>query len=188
MAIKPLIILPDPILRKISQPVERIDAAMVSLAHDMLETMYHAPGIGLAAIQIGLPLRLLVMDVTSHKKEEGEAGEEIETVEKNPLILFNPEILCSSDERNIYQEGCLSIPDYYADVERPKQVRVRYIDEQGKSREMEADGLLATCVQHEIDHLDGRLFIDHLSRVKREMVIRKFKKRLKEEQDSAAVL
>jgi len=176
MTIKPLIILPDPILREHSRPIERVDETLVKLGRDMLETMYDAPGIGLAAIQIGLPLRLLVMDIAWRKKDEG--GEEDE--QKEPLILFNPEILWHSDERSTYEEGCLSIPEYYAQVERPKRVRARYIDEHGKCQEIEADGLLATCLQHEIDHLNGILFIDHISRIKREMVIKKFKKRAKE--------
>ena len=162
MTIKPLIILPDPLLRQVSQPVERIDAESLRLATDMLETMYDAPGIGLAAIQIGVPRRLLVIDVS----KDGE--------EKTPLVVFNPEILTASDARSTYEEGCLSIPDYYAEVERPASVTVRYVDRDGKEQMLEADGLLATCLQHEIDHLNGTLFIDHLSRLKREIVIRKF--------------
>jgi len=168
MTVRPLIILPDPLLREKSLPVERVDADALRLAQDMLETMYRAPGIGLAAIQIGVALRLLVLDVSS------------KDAPPDPHIFFNPEILCSSDERNIYEEGCLSIPEYYAEVERPKSVRVRYIDVEGRPQEIEADGLLATCLQHEIDHLNGILFIDHISRLKREMVIKKFKKRTRE--------
>lgn len=164
MSIKPLIILPDPVLRKISTPIERVDANLQKLADDMLETMYQAPGIGLAAIQVGEPLRLLVIDVAG--KDEPKA----------PQVFINPEILWKSDEPNVYEEGCLSIPDYYAEVERPKRIRVSYLDRDGKKQECEADGLLATCLQHEIDHLDGVLFIDHISKLKRDMVIRKFKK------------
>lgn len=167
MTIKPLIILPDPLLRQASSPVERIDSESLRLADDMLETMYDAPGIGLAAVQIGVPRRLVVIDVS----KEGE--------EKAPLVFFNPEILASTDARSTYEEGCLSIPDYYAEVERPAGVTVRYVDRDGKTREIEADGLLATCLQHEIDHLNGTLFIDHISRLKREMVIRKFTKAAK---------
>ena len=167
MTIKPLIILPDPLLRQVSQPVERIDAESLRLATDMLETMYDAPGIGLAAIQIGVPRRLLVIDVS----KDGE--------EKTPLVVFNPEILTASDARSTYEEGCLSIPDYYAEVERPASVTVRYVDRDGKEQMLEADGLLATCLQHEIDHLNGTLFIDHISRLKREIVIRKFTKAAK---------
>lgn len=176
MSIKPLIILPDPILRKISTPIERVDANLQKLADDMLETMYQAPGIGLAAIQVGEPLRLLVIDVAG--KDEPKA----------PQVFINPEILWKSDEPNVYEEGCLSIPDYYAEVERPKRIRVSYLDRDGKKQECEADGLLATCLQHEIDHLDGVLFIDHISKLKRDMVIRKFKKIAKENAKNGAVL
>lgn len=176
MSIKPLIILPDPVLRKISTPIERVDANLQKLADDMLETMYQAPGIGLAAIQVGEPLRLLVIDVAG--KDEPKA----------PQVFINPEILWKSDEPNVYEEGCLSIPDYYAEVERPKRIRVSYLDRDGKKQECEADGLLATCLQHEIDHLDGVLFIDHISKLKRDMVIRKFKKLAKGNAKNGAVL
>ncbi|NNG69860.1 peptide deformylase [Rhizobium laguerreae] len=167
MTIKPLIILPDPVLRQLSKPIERVDADLQRLADDMLETMYDAPGIGLAAIQIGVPRRMLVIDIS----REGE--------EKQPQLFINPEILTSSDERSVYEEGCLSIPDYYAEVERPATVSVKYLDRNGKEQTVEADGLLATCLQHEIDHLNGVLFIDHISRLKREMVIKKFTKAAK---------
>ncbi|TCR90896.1 peptide deformylase [Rhizobium sp. BK376] len=167
MTIKPLIILPDPLLRQASTPIERVDADIKRLADDMLETMYDAPGIGLAAIQIGVPRRMLVIDVA----REGE--------EKQPLVFINPEILASSDERSVYEEGCLSIPDYYAEVERPATVKVKYLDRDGKEQLVDADGLLATCLQHEIDHLNGVLFIDYISRLKREMVIKKFTKAAK---------
>lgn len=167
MTIKPLIILPDPVLRQVSKPVERVDAETERLVEDMLETMYDAPGIGLAAIQVAVPRRLLVIDVS----REGE--------EKQPLVFINPEIVRSSDERSVYEEGCLSIPDYYAEVERPATVSVKHLDRAGKEQVTEADGLLATCLQHEIDHLNGVLFIDHISRLKREMVIKKFTKAAK---------
>ncbi|EPF00069.1 peptide deformylase [Rhizobium grahamii] len=167
MTIKPLIILPDPLLRQVSKPIERVDADFQRLADDMLETMYDAPGIGLAAIQIGVPRRMLVIDVS----REGE--------EKQPLVFVNPEIVASSDERSVYEEGCLSIPDYYAEVERPATVTVNYLDRYGKEQTVQADGLLATCLQHEIDHLNGVLFIDHISRLKRDMVIKKFTKAAK---------
>ncbi len=167
MTIKPLIILPDPLLRQVSAPVERFDADLGRLADDMLETMYDAPGIGLAAIQVGVPRRLLVIDVS----KEGE--------DKKPLVIINPEIVALSDDRSVYEEGCLSIPDYYAEVERPANVTVNYLDREGKAQTVEADGLLATCLQHEIDHLNGVLFIDHISRLKRDMVIRKFTKAAK---------
>ncbi|KEC56140.1 peptide deformylase [Bartonella koehlerae] len=176
MPIKPLVIVPDPILREISKSVEHIDSAIQKLADDMLETMYHAQGIGLAAIQIGIPLRMLVIDVSRNDKL------------KNPLIIINPEVLWLSNERNIYKEGCLSIPEYFAEVERPKRLRVRYQNRDGKQTEIEADDLLAICLQHEIDHLNGRLFIDYLSKIKRDMVIRKFKKRTKEKNRQETVL
>jgi peptide deformylase len=167
MTIKPILILPDAQLRLASAPVERVDADLLRLADDMIETMYDAPGIGLAAIQIGVPRRLVVADVG--RKEE----------ERQPQVFVNPEIVWSSDERSIYEEGCLSIPDYYAEVERPARVRVAFLDRSGARQEIEADGLLATCLQHEIDHLDGTLFIDHISKLKREMVIRRFVKAAK---------
>lgn len=167
MTIKPLIILPDPILREVSKPIETIDSEVKKLADDMLETMYDAPGIGLAAIQIGVARRMLVLDVS----KDGE--------DKTPLVFINPEVVSSSDARSVYEEGCLSIPDYYAEVERPAIITVRHLDRDGKEQVTEADGLLATCLQHEIDHLNGVLFIDHISKLKREMVIRKFTKAAK---------
>lgn len=171
MAILPIIELPDPRLRLVSEPVGEVDAAVRRLMDDMLDTMYDAPGIGLAAIQVAVAQRVLVMDVA----REGDP--------KAPICFANPEVIWSSDTVNVYQEGCLSIPDYYEDVERPERVRVRYLDRDGKLQELEADGLLATCLQHEIDHLNGVLFIDHLSRLKRERVVKKFTKaaRLREE-------
>lgn len=168
MTIKPLIILPDPLLRQVSKPVERVDDSLRKLADDMLETMYDAPGIGLAAIQIGLPLRLLVIDLA---KEDDEPA---------PHVFVNPEILDSSDDRSVYEEGCLSIPEYYAEVERPASVRVKYVDRDGREQEIMAEGLMATCLQHEIDHLNGVLFIDHISKLKRDMVMRKFRKLARE--------
>jgi peptide deformylase len=167
MTIKPLIILPDPILRQVSKPIETIDGEVKKLADDMLETMYDAPGIGLAAIQIGVARRMLVLDVS----KEGE--------DKKPLVFINPEIVAATDARSVYEEGCLSIPDYYAEVERPAAITVKHLDRDGKEQVTEADGLLATCLQHEIDHLNGVLFIDHISKLKREMVIRKFTKAAK---------
>ena len=168
MSIKPLVILPDPVLRLVSRPVERVDAELLKLADDMLATMYDAPGIGLAAIQVGEPLRLLVIDLA--KEDEPPA----------PQVFINPEILGSSDDRSVYEEGCLSIPDYYAEVERPAKVLVRHLDRDGKEKQVEAEGLLATCLQHEIDHLNGVLFIDHISKLKRDMVVKKFKKLAKD--------
>ncbi|GAA5104659.1 peptide deformylase [Bartonella jaculi] len=176
MPIRSLITLPDPILREVSKPVEHIDSALQTLADDMLETMYNAQGIGLAAIQIGIPLRMLVIDVSRNDTQ------------KNPLVIINPEVLWLSEEHNICKEGCLSIPEYFAEVERPKCLCVRYQDREGKQTEIEADDLLATCLQHEIDHLNGCLFIDHISKIKRDMVIRKFKKRAKEKNAQDAIL
>lgn len=164
MSILPIIALPDPLLREVSQPVERVDDEVRRFADDMLETMYDAPGIGLAAIQVGHPLRMLVIDIS---KEDEEAS---------PHLFINPEIVKLSDEMNLHEEGCLSIPDYYAEVERPARITVTYVDHNGKQKEYEADGLLATCLQHEIDHLNGVLFIDHISKLKRDMVVKKFKK------------
>ena len=175
MPIKPLIILPDPVLRLVSKPVERVDAPLLKLADDMLDTMYDAPGIGLAAIQVGEPLRMLVIDLA---KEDEPAA---------PQVFINPEVLGSSEDRSVYEEGCLSIPDYYAEVERPAAVRVKYLDRDGKAQEIEAEGLLATCLQHEIDHLNGVLFIDHISKLKRDMVVKKFKKLAKDRPPSRMV-
>jgi peptide deformylase len=164
MAILPIITLPDPRLRLVSQPVERIDSEIHRLLDDMLETMYDAPGVGLAAIQVAVPKRILVAD-TSRGDEP-----------KNPMFFINPQIVWSSEELSVYQEGCLSVPDYYEDVERPARVRVRFLDRTGETREIEADSLLATVLQHELEHLEGGLFIDHLSRLKRERVVKKFNK------------
>lgn len=169
MSVRSLVILPDAQLRLISDPVIRVDARVRSIVEDMFETMYDAPGIGLAAIQIGIPERIVTMDVA--EREEGE-----EEGRKNPIALINPEIISASDDMSVYSEGCLSIPEYYADVERPARVKVRYMDLDGQTREIDADGLLATCVQHEIDHLNGVLFIDHISKLKRDRVMTKFTK------------
>jgi peptide deformylase len=174
MAIRPLVILPDPVLRKPSSPIAEITPEIRELAQDMLETMYDAPGIGLAAIQIGEPVRLVTIDV-SKKAEEGEEQA------REPMVFVNPQITWRSDELSSYEEGCLSIPEYYEEVERPARVKVSYRDLEGKAQEIEAEGLLATCIQHEIDHLDGVLFIDHLSRLKRERVTKRFAKQAKRE-------
>jgi peptide deformylase len=168
MALRDILIIPDKILRVVSKPVETVDAQVRALAEDMLETMYDAPGIGLAAIQIGEPLRLVTMDIA--KKDE----------EKEPRVFVNPEITWSSEEMNVHEEGCLSIPEYYEEVERPAKVRFRYLDLDGRLQEAEADGLFATCIQHEIDHLNGVLFIDHISKLKRDRVIKKYTKMAKQ--------
>ena len=176
MSLRHIITLPDPKLRLVSKPIERIDDALTRLIDDMIESMHDAPGIGLAAIQIAEPIRLLVVDVA--QKQEPAA----------PQVFVNPEILWRSDERNTYEEGCLSIPEYYAEVARPASVRVRALDREGKDREVLADGLLATVLQHEIDHLDGVLFIDHISKLKRDRVIKKFQKAAKRSAEGAHVL
>lgn len=164
MAIREIITAPDPRLRQKSRPVDGVDDALRALMDDMLETMYDAPGIGLAAIQIGIPLRVIVMDL---------AGEDEEPA---PLYFVNPEILDPSEETSIYEEGCLSVPEYFEEVERPARCRVRYLDYHGALQVLDAEGLIATCIQHEMDHLEGVLFIDHISRLKRERILRKLKK------------
>lgn len=164
MAKLPIITLPDPLLRTRSAPIEEIDDATRRLIDDMLETMYAAPGIGLAAVQVAVPRRLLVLDVTD--KEEP----------RNPIAMINPEILKLGDATRVYEEGCLSLPDVLVDIERPASLTVRYLDGGGRQQVLEADGLLATAIQHEMDHLDGKLIIDFLSRLKRDMVVRRFKK------------
>ena len=167
MALRDILIIPDTRLRLTSEPVKDIDKGVRALVDDMFETMYAAPGIGLAAIQIGVAQRVVTMDLA--KKDD----------EKEPQVFINPEILWTSEETSIYDEGCLSIPEYYEEVERPARVKVRYVDIDGKPHEVDADGLLATCLQHEIDHTNGILFIDYISKLKRDMVLRKFKKAAK---------
>lgn len=169
MSVRPLVILPDSQLRLTSKPLEGADKALRALVDDMFETMYDAPGIGLAAIQIGQPVRLFTVDLA--KKDEAKA----------PLVFINPEITWFSEELSIYEEGCLSIPEYYAEVERPERVRVKFRDVDFVEKEIEADGLLATCIQHELDHLNGVLFIDHISKLKRDRVMKKFAKLAKRE-------
>ena len=176
MAIRPIFETPDPILREISKPVERFDEELKTLIIDMFETMYHAPGIGLAAVQVGVPIRLLVMDL-----QEPENPEDPESpVVKEPRVFINPEILWASETTAPHTEGCLSVPDQYAEVLRPDRIRARWQDERGGTQEAELDGLLAVCLQHEMDHLEGVLFIDHLSRLKRDMVLKKLAKLRKE--------
>jgi peptide deformylase len=167
MAVRDILILPDKRLRAVSKPVAKIDAATRKLVEEMFETMYAAPGIGLAAIQIGEPKRVVTMDLA--KKDDP----------KQPQVFINPELIDTSGEKNVHEEGCLSIPEFYEEVERPAQVTIRYLDLDGKSHEVEANGLLATCIQHEIDHLNGVLFIDHISKLKRDRVIKKFTKAAK---------
>jgi len=160
-----IVTLPDPILRKVSKSVERVDDDVRQLLDDMLETMYEAPGIGLAGIQVAVPKRVLVLDVADH-----------ETEEPNPICMVNPQILSTSEETRVYEEGCLSLPDIRVEIERPSEITVRYIDRNGTEQELTTDGLLATAIQHEIDHLDGKLIIDFLSSLKRNMAIRKLRK------------
>ena len=179
MAIRRIYETPDPVLRQISKPVETFDDALKTLVTDMLETMYEAPGIGLAAVQVGVPVRLLVIDL---QEPEQEGGEPV----RDPRVFINPEILWHSDTEVPYTEGCLSVPEQYAEVMRPDKIRARWQDEKGKAYEEEIEGLLAVCLQHEMDHLNGVLFIDHLSRLKRDMVLKKLAKWRKEQQQKAA--
>jgi peptide deformylase len=164
MAVRPILTVPNPQLKRVSKPVERVDEAVRALMDDMLETMYAAPGIGLAAIQVGEPVRVIVMDLA----REGEAPQ--------PQYFANPEIVWASQETAPYEEGCLSVPEIYDEVERPSKVRLRYLNYQGEAIEEDAEGLYAVCIQHEMDHLNGVLFIDHLSRLKRERAVAKVKK------------
>jgi peptide deformylase len=167
MAVREILKLPDKRLRLVSEPVKRIDTGIRALVDDMFETMYAAPGIGLAAIQIGAAKRVVVMDLS--KKEDAH----------KPQVLINPEVTWASKEQSTHEEGCLSIPEYYEEVERPSEVKVKYLDLEGKTHEIATNGLLATCIQHEIDHINGVLFIDHISKLKRDRVIKKFIKAAK---------
>ncbi|MFK7902667.1 MAG: peptide deformylase [Nitratireductor sp.] len=198
MSVREIIHLPDPLLREVSKPVEDINAALKKVLADMLETMYDAPGIGLAGIQIALPLRVVTVDCGDPELEAAEEAAQAEWEEralaaqeageeppeprekaersKRPITLINPEVVKFSDAPSTYEEGCLSIPDYYADVERPAGCVVEYLDIHGKQQTLEAEGILSTCLQHEIDHLNGELFIDHISKLKKQMVMKKFTK------------
>jgi peptide deformylase len=182
MAILRIFETPDPVLRQISTPVESVDDELRALIADMFETMYDAPGIGLAAVQVGVPKRLLVMDL----QEPEDPDNPDSPVVKEPRVFINPEILAHSDHEVPYTEGCLSVPDQYAEVMRPDRIRARWMDEHGKTHEQELDGLLAVCLQHEMDHLEGVLFIDHLSKLKRDMVLKKLAKARKERNLRAA--
>ncbi len=164
MALREILVVPDPVLKQVSQPVEKVDDDLRALMDDMLETMYAAPGIGLAAIQVGVPKRVIVMDLAGPDEE------------KAPRFFVNPEILWASDETLPYEEGCLSIPDIFDEVERPGQVKLKYLNYQGEEVIEDAEGLFAVCIQHEMDHLEGVLFIDHLSRLKRDRAVAKVKK------------
>ena len=168
MTKKKILSIPDPLLRKVSEPVLKVDTEVKKLMDDMLETMYAAPGIGLAAVQIGILKRAIVIDLS---KEDGK---------RNPLFLVNPEITFKSKELTTYEEGCLSIPNQFAEVKRPSECKINFLDYNGNKDELHAQGLLATCIQHEIDHLNGILFIDHLSKLKKDLILKKTKKRKKE--------
>jgi peptide deformylase len=195
MALKPLVIIPDAQLRSKSAAVGKITPEIRKLVEDMFETMYDAPGIGLAAIQVGVPQRIVTMDL-GKRRHEGDVADDVEPEaaegdeeaeepeeEKNPRVFINPEITWSSDEMSSYEEGCLSIPDIHEEVERPARVKVKFMDLDGKQHEEEADGLYATCIQHEIDHLNGVLFIDHISKLKRDRIVKKFTKAKKRAED-----
>ena len=168
MAQRKIIIEPDTILRKKSEILEKVDNELRNLMDDMLETMYAAPGIGLAAVQVGILKRLIVIDISKDKEK------------KNPLFLINPEIVSKSNKTSIYEEGCLSLPGYFAEIERPAECKIEYLNYEGKKSEIDANGLLATCIQHEVDHLNGILFIDYLSKLKKDMIIKKLVKHKKE--------
>ena len=168
MAQRKIIIEPDTILRKKSETLEKVDNELRGLMDDMLETMYAAPGIGLAAVQVGILKRLIVIDISKDKEK------------KNPLFLINPEIVSKSSKTSIYEEGCLSLPGYFAEIERPAECKIEYLDYEGKKSEMDVNGLLATCIQHEVDHLNGVLFIDYLSKLKKDMIVKKLVKHKKE--------
>jgi peptide deformylase len=168
MSQRKIVIEPDPILRKESEPIEKVDNDLRKLLDDMLETMYAAPGIGLAAVQVGILKRLIVIDISKDKEK------------KNPLFLINPEIVSKSKNTSIYEEGCLSLPGHFAEIERPAECQINFLDYNGKKKEITAKGLLSTCIQHEIDHLNGVLFIDYLSKLKKDMIIKKLVKHKKE--------
>ena len=167
MAVLPLIIAPDPLLKQKSAPVKAVDDEVREALNDMLDTMYHSRGIGLAAVQVGMLKRMIVVDVDWRDEE---------SLTRNPLKLINAEILWDSEEESIYNEGCLSFPDQFSEVTRPKEIKVAYLDEQGNKKELQATGLLATCIQHEIDHTNGITFVDHISRLKRDMILKRLKK------------
>jgi len=168
MSVKKIVTIPDPILKKKSLPIKNVDLSVKKLMDDMLETMYAAPGIGLAAVQVGVLKRVVVIDLS--KKEE----------KKTPLFFVNPEIISTSEEQVSYEEGCLSIPNQFAEIKRPNRCHVKYLDYNGKKKDLKADGLLATCIQHEIDHLNGILFIDYLSKLKKDLILKKVIKQKKE--------
>ena len=164
MALREILVVPHPVLKQVSQPVQQVDDELRALMDDMLETMYDAPGIGLAAVQIGVPKRVIVMDISGPDEP------------KAPQYFVNPEILSASEDKLPYEEGCLSVPEIYDEIERPSRIRLRYLNYQGETVEEDAEGLYAVCIQHEMDHLEGVLFIDYLSRLKRDRAVQKVKK------------
>jgi len=168
MSQKKIVIEPDPILRKKSESLEKVDDEIRELLDDMLETMYAAPGIGLAAVQVGILKRIIVIDISKDKEK------------KDPLFLINPEIISRSKKTSVYEEGCLSLPGHFAEIERPAECQIKFVDYNGKEKELIANGLLATCIQHEVDHLNGVLFIDYLSKLKKDMIVKKLIKHKKE--------
>ena len=187
MAVLPIYVVPQPVLKKSAEAVVAITPEIKQLVDDMVDTMYAARGIGLAAPQVGVSQRVIVMDVdqkradgAEHDEDSDEEEDDTPLVKGKVQVFINPEVVWESDELNTYEEGCLSIPGQYAQVERPKQVRVKYMALDGSTQEIEADGLLATCLQHEIDHINGVLFIDHISSLKRDMLLRKLKKHIRE--------
>ena len=184
MTLRPIIAVPDPRLKQVSEPVEAVTDDLRLLMDDMVETMHDAKGIGLAAIQVGVGKRVIVMDLSpSDSAEDGESEDryDLSELKDEPIRYFvNPEIVWTSEEMNNYQEGCLSVPGFYDDVERPQACKVTYLDYQGEPQELNCDGLLATCIQHEMDHLNGVVFLDHLSRLKRDMIVKKLRKLAKE--------
>ncbi len=185
MTILPIVTFPNPLLKEVSNPVDKVDDNLRKFMEDMLQTMYNEKGVGLAAVQVGVLKRILVMDVEYHIEEEECGGDHghghhhhhhHEISNQSPIFLVNPEIITCSKEKSVYYEGCLSFPEVRADVTRPEKVKVKYLDYHGVEQIMEAEGLLATCVQHEIDHLNGITFVDHLSKLKKEMIVKKLKK------------
>ena len=168
MSLKNIVTEPDPILRKKSSPLENVNDSTRKLLDDMLQTMYAAPGIGLAAVQVGILKRIIVIDISKDKEK------------KSPLFLINPEIISKSKKTSIYEEGCLSLPGHFAEIERPAECQIKFVDYNGKEKQLIANGLLATCIQHEVDHLNGVLFIDYLSKLKKDMIIKKLIKHKKE--------
>ena len=184
MTIRKILTEPNKILRKKSLKVENVNKDIQSLMDDMLETLYAAPGIGLAAIQVGVDIRVIVMDISRSRNDIGRDKDDINKNEdkksKNPTYFVNPEIVWKSEDKFTYEEGCLSVPNQFAEIDRPKQCNVKYLDYNGQPQELKADGLLSTCIQHEIDHLEGVLFIDYLSKLKKEMIIKKLSKQTKE--------